>query len=142
MGTFQIADAPIIRPGWVGLYDAGEHTAGVQQVRYRPKRCRCGDFRLRGGIQVGPGRWDERPRAVRQNQNEIQRAVASHPAQQRQRLTFQRVAGSDDRDCGRVPLEVGSVLPFRSILFRTSSCCERSDDTPMRSGSCCTWSAG
>ena len=114
MGTFQVADVPIIRPGWVGMNDAGEHTAGVQQVRYRAKRCRCGDFRLCGGIQVSPGRWDERAGPVGQNQDEVQLAVAPHPAKQRQRLTFQWVPRSDDRDFGRVALEVGSVLPFRS----------------------------
>jgi len=142
MGIFQIADRPIIRPGRVGLNDAGKHTAGVQQVRYRTKRGRRGRFGLSGRIQVGPGRWDERPRTVRQDQNQIKRAVAPHPAKQRQRLTFQWVPRSDDRDFGRVALEVGSVLPFRSILFRTSSCCERSADIPKSDGSCCTWSAG
>ena len=69
-------------------------------------------------------------------------AVAPHPAKQWQRLTFQWVPRSDDRDFGRVALEVGSVLPFRSILFRTSWCCERYDDIPTSDGSCCTWSAG
>jgi hypothetical protein len=33
MGTFQVADTPIIRPGCVGMNNAGEYTAGVQQVR-------------------------------------------------------------------------------------------------------------
>ena len=92
------------------MNDAGEHTAGVQQVCYRAKRCRCGgDFRLCGGIQVSPGRWDERAGPVGQNQDEVQLAVAPHPAKQRQRLTFQWVPRSDDRDFGRVALEVGSV---------------------------------
>jgi len=30
MGTFQVADASIIRPDGVGVNDAGEDTAGVQ----------------------------------------------------------------------------------------------------------------
>ena len=109
MGTFQVADTPIIRPGWVGLNDAGQHAAGMQQVRYRAKRCRRGHFRLDGGIQVSPGRWDERAGPVGQNQDEVQLAVPPHPAKQRQRLTFQWVPRSDDRDFGRVALEVGSV---------------------------------
>jgi hypothetical protein len=120
MGIFQIADTPIIRPVWVGMNDAGEHTAGVQQVRYRAKRCRCGDFRLCGRIEVRPGGWDERPRTIRQDQNQIKRPVAPHPAKQRQRLTFQWVPRSEDRDFGRVALEVGSVLPFRSTPFPTN----------------------
>lgn len=120
MGIFQIADAPIIRPDRIGLDDAGKYPAGVQQIRYRAKRGRCGDFRLCGGIQVSPGRWDERAGPVGQHQDEVQLAVAPHPAKQRQRLTFQWVPRSNDRDFGRVALEVGSVLPFRLILFRTS----------------------
>jgi len=32
MGTFQVADALIIRPGGVRVNDAGEDAAGVQQV--------------------------------------------------------------------------------------------------------------
>jgi hypothetical protein len=110
MGTFQVADTRIIRPSWVGMMnDAGEHTAGVQQVRYRAKRCRPGGFRLCGGIQVSPGCWDERAGPVGQNQDEVQLAMASHPAKQRQHLTFQWVPPSEDRDFNRVALEVSSV---------------------------------
>jgi hypothetical protein len=128
MGIFQIADRPIIRPGRVGLNDAGKHTAGVQQVRYRTKRGGRGRFGLSGRIQVGPGRWDERPRTVRQDQNQIKRAVAPHPAKQRQRLTFQWVPRSEDRDFGRLALEVGSVLPFRSTRSRTPRLCNECVD--------------
>ena len=103
------------------MNNAGEHPAGVQQVRYRAKRCRCGDFRPCGGIQVGPERRDERAGPVGQHQDEVQRAVAPHPAKQRQYLTFQRVPCSDDRDFGRVALEMGSVLPFRSTDSITSA---------------------
>jgi hypothetical protein len=123
MGIFQIADAPIIRPGRVGLDDAGKHTACVQQVRYRPKRGRRGRFRRCGRIEVRPGGWDERPRTIRQDQNQIKRPVAPHPAKQRQRLTFQWVPRSEDRDFGRVALEVGSVLLFRSTRWTTSGLC-------------------
>jgi len=124
------------------MNDAGKHAASMQQVRYRAKRCRCADLRLWGGIQVSPGRRDERAGPVGQNQDEVQLAVAPHPAKQRQRLTFQRVPRYDDRDFGRVALEVGSVLPFRLTLFRTTSCCERYDDTPTSDGFSCMWSAG
>jgi hypothetical protein len=123
MGTFQVADAPIIRPDGVGVNDAGEHAAGMQQVRYGAKRCQRGCFTWCGRIQVSPGRWDERTRPIGQDQNEIQLAVAPHPAKQRERLALQRVAGSHDLDHGRIPLEVGSVLPFRSTRFHTRSLC-------------------
>ena len=124
------------------MTDAGENAAGVQQVRYRATRCRRSCFLRCGGIQVRPGGWDERPRAIRQDQNQIELAVAPHPAQQRQRLAFQRVAASNDGDRSRIALEVGSVLPFRSILFPMSLFYARYDDIRTRSGSCCTWSVG
>jgi hypothetical protein len=143
MSTFQVADAPIIRPGCrVGVDDAGEHTAGVQQVRYGAERCRYTYVTWCGGIQVGPGRCYERTRTIGQDDNQIELAVAPHPAKQRQRLAFQRVAGSNDGDFGRIALEVGSVKPFRSTLFPTTSYSERYDDIPTNDGSCCTWSAG
>ena len=113
MGTFQVADAPIIRPGCVRINDAGKHAAGMQQVRYRAKRCWRGYFGRWGGIQVSPGRWDERTRAVGKDQNEIQLAMAPHPAKQRERLALQWMAVSDDLDRRWIALEVGSVLPFR-----------------------------
>jgi hypothetical protein len=110
MGIFQIADAPIIRPGWVGLNDAGEDAAGMQQVRYGAKRCHTGGFTWRGGgVQVRPCGWDERAGPIGQNQDEVQLAVAPHPAKERQRLTFQGVPCSADRDFRRITLEVGSV---------------------------------
>ncbi len=122
MGTFQVADAPIIRPDRVGVNDAGDDAAGVQQIRYRAKRCLCGCFTWCGGIQVRPRSWDERARTVREDENEIELAVTPHPAKQRQRLAFQRVAGPDDSDRGRIPLEVGSVRPFRSTTLITIGC--------------------
>jgi hypothetical protein len=114
----------------------------VQQIGYGAERGRCNCLTRRGGIQVGPGGWDERAGPVGQNQDEVQLAVAPHPAKQRQYLTFQRVAGSNNTDLSRVALEVGSMLPFRSILFRMSLFCVRSDDTPTSGGSCCMWNAG
>jgi hypothetical protein len=91
------------------LDDAGEHTAGVQQIGYGAERCRDSCLTCRRGIQVGPGGWDERAGPVGENQDEVQLAVAPHPAKQRQRLTFQGVAGSNNGDLSRVPLEVRSV---------------------------------
>src|SRR5438270_13569628 len=93
--------------------------AGVQQIGYGAERCRCNCLTWRGGIQVGPGGWDERAGPVGQNQDEVQLAMAPHPAKQRQRLTFQRMAGSNNGDLSRVALEVGSVLPFRSTALIT-----------------------
>jgi hypothetical protein len=91
----------------------------MQQIGYRPERTRRACLTRCGGIQVGPGRWNERPRTIRQDQNEIQLAAAAHPAVQRERLPFQGVAGSNDGDRRRIALEMGSVLPFRSTRWTT-----------------------
>jgi len=120
MGTFQVADALIIRPGGVRVNDAGEDAAGVQQISYGAKRCERGRFRGCGGIQVGPRSWDERTRTVGEDQNQVELAVPPHPAQQRKRLALKRVTGSHDGDRGRIALEVGSVLPLRSTRSITS----------------------
>ena len=87
---------------------------GGKEIGDGPECCQCGGFTWRGGIQVRPGRGNERPRTVRQDENQIELAVAPHPAKQRQCLAFQRVAGSNHGDRSRIALEVGSVLPFRS----------------------------
>ena len=100
--------------------DAGEDTAGVEEIAYGAKRCERCCFRWCGRIQVRPGRRDERTRTVRQEKNQVQRAVAPHPAKHRECLAFQRVARSDDGDCRRLALEVGSVMPFRSTTSITS----------------------
>jgi hypothetical protein len=49
--------------------------------------------------------------------------MAPHPAQQWKRLAFEWVARSNDGDRGRIALEVGSVMPFRSTKSRTPPCC-------------------
>ncbi len=68
--------------------------------------------------------------------------MAVHPAQQRQGLAFDRMPLQYDPDRRRKAIEVGSVALVRSILFRMSLFCVRSDDTPTSGGFCCTWSAG
>ena len=80
MGTFQVADASIIRPDGVGVNDAGEDTAGVQQVGDGPERCQADGFTWCGGIKISPGRWDERTGTVGQDENQIELAVTPHPA--------------------------------------------------------------
>jgi len=97
MGTFQVADAPIIRPDGVGVNDAGEDTAGVQQVGDGPERCQADCFTWRGGIEVRPGCRDERTRTVGEDENQIELAVTPHPAKQRQRLALQRVCCTSTR---------------------------------------------
>lgn len=46
--------------------------------------------------------------------------MAPHPAKQRERLAFQRMTRSDNRNFGRIALEVGSVLPFRTTVSITT----------------------
>jgi hypothetical protein len=71
-------------------------------------------------LEVGPRGWHESPSAVRQDQDEPERAVAPHPTQDRQRLTLKWMTTSNDRDLRWKALEVGSVLPFRSTRSTTS----------------------
>jgi hypothetical protein len=94
----------------------------VQQIGYGAKGCERGCFTWCGRIQVGPGGWDEGPRTVRQDENEIELAMAPHPAQQWKRLAFEWVARSNDGDRGRIALEVGSVMPFRSTGLTMGFC--------------------
>jgi hypothetical protein len=102
--------------------DAGQDAAGMQQVRYRAKRCQCGCFTWCGGVQVRPRSGDERTRTVGEDENQIELAVTPHPAKQWQRLTFQWVPGTDNSDRGRIALEVGSVRPFRSEVWTMIFC--------------------
>src|SRR5438309_1481102 len=71
---------------------------------------RCADARL----EVGPSSWHESPSAVREHQDEPERAVAPHLAENGQALALKWMTTPDNRDFGRKALEVGSVLPFRS----------------------------
>ena len=85
----------------------------MQQLGDGAERCQAGCFTRCGGIEVRPRSRDERTRTVREDEDQIELAVTPHPAQQRKRLAFQWVPSSDDGDCGRIALEVGSVRPFR-----------------------------
>jgi hypothetical protein len=105
---------PIIRRRW--LQPAGERRhdlAGVEEVRQEAQALggarRCGGHRF----EVRPRRWDERAGAVRQHEDEVEHPVAAHPAQDRQRLAFERVLRPHDRDRGWETLEVGSLSPCR-----------------------------
>ena len=68
-------------------------------------------------FQVGPGGRNQALAAVRQDQEQIERAVTAHPPEQRQFPTLERVVRTDDSDRRRKVLEVGSVswFPFDSI---------------------------
>jgi hypothetical protein len=66
------------------------------------------------GLQVGPSGWHESPRAVWEDQDEPERAVASHPAQNRQTLTFKWMTAPNNCDGRRKAIEVGSVALVRS----------------------------
>jgi len=93
----------------------------VQQV---PKGPKAVGFK-RGGcwrrLEVGPCRGDEGLGSVGQDQQQLEIAVAVHPSQQIQGLTFKGMAPSNDRDYRREPLEVGSVSPFLSTTSVTTS---------------------
>ena len=70
-------------------------------------RSRCPDSGRR--LQVGPLGGNERAALVRQDQQEVQTAVALRPAQKIQGLALERMVGSGDGDRWRKTLEVGSV---------------------------------
>ena len=70
----------------------------MQQVGDGPERCQADCFTWCRGIEVRPRRRDERTRTVRQDENQIEFAVAPHPAQERECLAFQWVAGSNNGD--------------------------------------------
>ena len=80
-----------------------------------PKGAQAVGFIVAGGwrrLEVGLRRRDEGLGAVGQHQEQLETAVAVHPSQQIQGLTFKGMAPSYDRDYRREPLEVGSVSPF------------------------------
>src|SRR2546430_6172939 len=68
-------------------------------------------------FEVGPLRRDEGLGAVGQHQEQLETAMAVHPSQQIQGLTFKGMAPSCDRDYRRGTPGVGSGAAF---LFRTS----------------------
>lgn len=49
-------------------------------------------------LQVGPGGRDQALAAVRQDQEQIELAVAAHPSQQRQLPALERVMRAEDAD--------------------------------------------
>ena len=74
-------------------------------------------------LQVGPSGWHESPSAVWKDQDEPERAVATHPAQDRQGLTLKWMPPPNDRDLRREPLEVGSVTLIRSTTSTMQRYC-------------------
>ena len=87
-------------------------------------------------FEVGPLRRDEGLGAVGQHQEQLETAVAVHPSQQIQGLTFKGMAPSCDRDYRREPLEVGSVSPFLSTVSTIRSCCRSSARRSTTAASC------
>jgi hypothetical protein len=61
--------------------------------------------------QVGPRRWDQRTRTVRQHQYQLQAALPAHPAEDLEGPTEEWVTLTDHRHLPREVFEVGSVSP-------------------------------
>jgi hypothetical protein len=96
-----------------------EHPADGEQILKRCQRPRL--RRLGRGLQVGPRRRDQQPGAVRQCHEQLQPAMALHPAGQLKRPALPRMRPSHDAHRRREAIEVGSVsrLPLtRSITTR------------------------
>ncbi len=73
-------------------------------------------------LQVGPRRWDQRARAVRQYQDEVQLSASVCPPQQLKRPPLERVATPNDGHPVGVAVEVvvGSVSGVPSTEYVTS----------------------
>lgn len=89
------------------------NSASAKQLR-EGGQCRVLRFRRSGwrpelGVQVSPCRRDQRARAVRQYENEMQAALAMGPAQHFQRLPLEGMAPADDRHPFWVVVEVAVV---------------------------------
>ena len=91
----------------------------MQQIPKGSEAVGCSLLGSRRRIEVGPCRRDEGLGSVGQDQQQLESAVAVHPPQYVQGLTFKGVAPPNDLYCRREPLEVGSVSPFLSIACTT-----------------------
>jgi len=72
--------------------------SGVEQVADRTE-CLWLLALLVPRFQVGPGGRNQALAAVRQDQEQIELAVAAHPSQQRQIPALERVMRTEDADC-------------------------------------------
>jgi len=96
-----------------------DHGAGVKQVFERAEghRRECREGLCRRG-QIGPIARNQRSTAVRQNEHEQPSAFAVQGPQKVERLAFERMARTDDRDLFREVLMMGSVSWFFSTPSR------------------------
>ena len=74
------------------------------------------------GLEVGPLGGDQGLASIRQNQDELQAAVAVRVPEHLQRLAFKSVVRAGDGHPLREVLRVGSVWRCPSIRFRTNGC--------------------
>jgi hypothetical protein len=95
-----------------------EHAARLKQIGEPGKRARRRP--LGGRLEIGPPGRDQRAAAVRQHQDQAQRATAAHPADQLQRAALQWVTRPHHPHRLRKAVEVGSVSRLPSIAFSTT----------------------
>ncbi len=95
-----------------------DHGAGVKQVfeRAQGHRRRCREGLCRQG-QIGPRGRDQRFTAVRQDEEEQRLTFAMQGPQNAERLAFERMASTDNRDSLGKVLMMGSVSYVPSKLF-------------------------
>jgi len=74
-------------------------------------------------VQIGPAGGNQRAGAIRQDQNQMQRAPAMRPAEHLQGLALEGMVLTDDDDARGIPIEVvvGSVPCVPSIRFHMTS---------------------
>jgi hypothetical protein len=90
------------------------NSAGLEQLRAGGKQC-ClralfqeGRFLI--NLQIGPGRGNQRARAVGKYQCQQQLAAPMHPSQQFQRFSFIRMARTNDGYLRGITVEMTAVV--------------------------------
>jgi hypothetical protein len=97
-----------------------EHAARLEQIGERGKRARSRP--LGGRLEISPPGRNQRAAAVRQHQDQAQRATAAHPADQLKRAALQWVTRPHDPHRLREAVEVGSVSCLPSTASTTTTC--------------------
>jgi hypothetical protein len=120
MGTLPLRAAAIIQVQRGTACEPVDDVAGVEQIAERAQGRGGGRIQSWGGLQVCPSGGDEGAGTVREDQDEVKRPMPSHPPEHRESPALQWVPETDDGNRRRKTIEVGSVMPLRSIASTMS----------------------
>jgi len=101
------------------------NSPGLEQLCAGRQQCRLSLFyRLFVGVQVGPGRWDQRARTIRQHQSQMKLTAPVNPAQHIQRQPLEGMALTNDGYLLGISSEVvvGSLSSGSLTIFRMIFC--------------------